>query len=366
MTFAEIRRRRLCNQQLVRTRFTQPADVVSWLGAMQAQEYAMAKWAISLRLPTSDDVTIERALNDGSILRTHVLRPTWHFVTPADIRWMLELTGPRVRAALAYNDRKLEVTRPLLRRSHAVILKALTAKPQLTRVALAEELRRARIVAEGPRLAHLIIHAELDGLICSGPREARHNTYALLEQRAAPAKPRDPDEALAELAQRYFFSRGPATAQDFAWWSGLTLGEARRSVSMLGDAVQREQLERMEYVWGEAPCAVPTTSQSTFLLPDYDEYGIGYKDRQALVETNEKASERRTFPVLAFNRMILINGQLAGSWRRTEVKKEIEIELRLHRNLDTSEKKALIRAVQRYGAFLRRPVRSHLSGEARQ
>ena len=356
MTSENLLSHRLKNQQLVGSRFRTPEDVVQSLGAMQAQEYAMAKWALGLRLPGATEQSMEQAINAGQILRTHVLRPTWHFVAAADIRWILALTAPRVRAALAYNDRLFDVTASVLRRSHAVIEKMLAGGQQLTRDELATGLRKVGVEAQGTRLAHIIMHAELDGLICSGPRRGRHGTYALLEERvpAAPAKSRP--EALAELARRYFSSRGPATPADFAWWSGLTLREAKSAAESLGNEYNHGLLDGKFHVWPTHTAASRMDRSATFLLPDYDEYGIAYKDRTALIRKRQGDSIRKTLTKLAYNRMVILDGFLVGSWRRTEEKGTLALEIVLNEPVDTSGLRALKRALERYGAFLGKPV----------
>ena len=232
MKISDLLRMRLRNQQLTGTKSRRPQDVVKNLVAMQAQEYAMAKWAIGLRLrQAAADVDIERAFNAGEILRTHVLRPTWHFVAPADIRWLLELTAPRVHTASAYMYRQLDLNAAVFKRSDAILVRALRSEPFLTRNALQAVLARSGVKAAGPRLGYLMMHAELEALICSGPREGRQFTYSLLETRVAAAPVLKREAALMELSRRYFATRGPATAQDFAMWSGLTLTDARAASS---------------------------------------------------------------------------------------------------------------------------------------
>ena len=221
MTNAEIIRYRLTNQQIANTNFKTPQQIVEWMIAMQAQEYAMAKWAIGLRLPGSVEDDIEKAFTKGEILRTHLMRPTWHFVAPADIRWLLALTAPRVHAVNAFMYRQSELDTKLFKRSNDTIEKALSGGKQLTREQLKAALERKKIKADGFRLAYLLMKAELDGIICSGARQGNQFTYALLEERVAPAKPVQRKEALAAFTQRYFASRGPATIKDFATWSGL-------------------------------------------------------------------------------------------------------------------------------------------------
>jgi hypothetical protein len=176
----DVARQRLHNQSLDRPRFESPWEVVSWLGAVQAQDYAGAKSALGLRMKRATDAAVEDAVNRGAILRTHVMRPTWHFVTPEDIHWMLELTAPRVRAVLAHYDRKLELTERLLSRCRWLMEAALRDGEPLTRAELAERLEREGVQARGQRLARIVMHAELDGLICSGPLRGKQFTYALM------------------------------------------------------------------------------------------------------------------------------------------------------------------------------------------
>ena len=214
-------RRRLANQRLSRSSFRTPADVVAWLGAMQSQDYPGAKWGIGLRAAVTDD-EVDRACDDGMIVRTHILRQTWHFVARDDIRWMLALSGPRVDAISAHYYRKMELDERTFTRSRKVLGRVLRDGTYLTRPELGAALGRAGITASGIRLAFLTMRAELDAVICNGPRRGNQRTYALLEERVPPAKPIDRDEALTKLALRYFTSHGPATLRDYVWWSGLT------------------------------------------------------------------------------------------------------------------------------------------------
>ena len=221
---------RLANQGLVSPSFTTPVDVVSWLGAVQAQDYYGAKWAVGQRMREATDDAIEAAFTEGAILRTHVLRPTWHFVAPADIRWMLRLTAPRVNTTIGSYYRKLGLDDTVFRRTNKALTRALRGGRQLTRDALRQAVDRAGVVADGVRFGFILLRAELDGVICSGPREGKQFTYALLDERVPEARALTRDEALAELTRRYFTSRGPATVRDFVWWSGLTASgrEGRR------------------------------------------------------------------------------------------------------------------------------------------
>src|SRR5215204_6450301 len=211
---------RLHNQRLSTPNFKTPQAVVQWLGAVQAQDYAGAKWALAQRMTDATDAALDQAFADGSILRTHLLRPTWHFVTPQDIRWMLTLTAPRVHAVSAYMYRQSGLVKAVFKKSNAILEKALQGGKQLTRTELATALDKAGISADGFRLTYLMMYGELEGLICSGARRGKQFTYALLEERVPSVKTINRVEALAELISRYFATRGPATLADFTMWSG--------------------------------------------------------------------------------------------------------------------------------------------------
>jgi hypothetical protein len=336
MKTSDLLAQRLHHQQLTDPRGRSPRDVVSSLVAVQAQDFAMAKWAIALRMKSAAvDADIERAFDAGKILRTHVMRPTWHFVAPADIRWLLALTGPRVNAASAYVYRQHDLTAAVFRRSEAVIHRALEQGRFLTRAALQVELARSGIAAKGTRLAGIVIHAEQQGLICSGPREGRQFTYALLDARAPTARVLSRDAALEELSRRYFASRGPATAHDFAWWSGLTVTDARAGIESLGTGFERETVDGKTWVF-RPPRTTPRRAEgSAFLLPVFDEYVMSYQDRAGL----------------AYSRMIVVDGKIVGSWRRSPAGSPVGIEIDYSAPVNRARSKAVAQAARRYAAF---------------
>src|SRR5438105_4854056 len=271
----DIAHRRLHNQHITRRTLETPQALVEWLGAVQAQDFAAAKWALGLRLQGVKDDDIEQAFTDGAILRTHVMRPTWHFVSPADIRWLLALTAPRVHAASAYYTRKLELDDAVFSGTHAVLANALQGGKQLTRDELASALQQAGIATEGEqRVTYIIMRAELDGIICSGARRGKQFTYALLAERAPQARSLDRDEALAELTTRYFTSHGPATIQDFVWWSGLTVADARAGLAMVTSHLLHETIGGQTYWFPVSRLAEQDLSQTAYLLPNYDEYTV--------------------------------------------------------------------------------------------
>ncbi|MGB8194607.1 MAG: winged helix DNA-binding domain-containing protein [Chitinophagaceae bacterium] len=350
MTSRDIILTRLSNQQITSTSFTKPTEIVSWFGAMQAQEYAMVKWAIGLRLPGCSNDTIEESFNKGEILRTHVLRPTWHFVSPADIRWMLALSAPRVQAFNAYYYRQHELDDQLFKRCHKILVKALQGGKHLTRTALQQELARAKIIADGPRLGSIMMHAELEAIICSGPRTGKQFTYALLEERAPGAPMLKRDEALATLIKKYFASRGPAMLQDFVWWSGLTMKDAKEGVDMLGNQLIHETINGQAYLLvSTAGQQSMNKSTASFLMPDYDEYGIAYKDRSAIIG-NYDATSRYENPV--YNRMIVLDGRIVGSWRPTITKNAVQVETSFFSPISKTKQQSLQRAIKKYEAFV--------------
>ncbi len=350
----DIARRRLARQHLIHPTLSDPAEVVRVLGAVQAQDFGGAKWALGMRTRGSTDASIERAFAEGSIVRTHVLRPTWHFITPADIRWMLALTGPRVKATMASYDRKLELDDAFFRRSNAAIVRALRDGKQLTRAELGETLRQAGLdVGGSQRLGHILLRPELDAIICSGARRGKQFTYALLDERVPAAAARPRDEALLDLTTRYFATRGPATAHDFAWWSGLTVADARRGIEMAGVALEREVIDDTSY-WSDPSARMSAwRSPKVFLLPNYDEFFIGHRDRSA-IGTRLKSARLVTGGDALISHVIAVDGQLVGGWRRNLTNDHVTIDVRLLTRLTSPERQALDRAARRHGEFLAR------------
>jgi Winged helix DNA-binding domain len=320
------------------------------MGAVQAQEYGPAKWGLALRSqPGTTEAAIERALNQGRILRTHVLRPTWHFVTREDIRWMLELSAPQVHRRMAPYDRQLGLDADVKIRATRIIERALGESRCLTRQELGARLVRARLPGTTMHLAHLAMYAELEGVICSGPRRGKQFTYALLADRS-PAAPRlSRDEALAELARRYFTSHGPATVRDFAWWSGLKAAEARRGLEM--NPAKSQEVDGVKY-WaiGRSPTNSKTRT-TVHLLPGFDEYLVAYRDRHAVPHSLYANPSFR----LAAGALV-IGGQVAGAWRTIPGDKRLLVEVETPRQLTGGERRALARAAARYGRFLGVPV----------
>jgi hypothetical protein len=351
MNNSEITRLRLYNQGLSATTFKKPDEVVSYLGAVQSQDYAGAKWALAQRMQDPSDATLEKAFTDGSLLRTHVLRPTWHFVTPADICWMLKLSAPRVHAVNAFMYRQTGMDRAIIQKSYTVMEKALSGNKHLTRSELGSALATAGIIAEGVRLGYFMMSAELDGVICSGARRGKQFTYALLDERVPSSKDLTREEALAELTSCYFRTRGPATLQDFTWWSGLTMADAKRGIEMVKSQFQQEGMNGQAYWFPDSMRDAEVKSPTVYLLPNYDEYFVGLKDRSAIGEVAGRANILKDNPSVMAH-VIILDGQMVGGWKRTFEKKEVIVALDPIKKLTRPEKQAVAAAAERFGKFL--------------
>jgi hypothetical protein len=382
-------------------------QIVRRLGALQAQDYAGAKWAIGAGRQGATDAEVERAYAAGEILRTHLLRPTWHFVAPQDIRWLLALTAPRVRQRMAPGNRELEIDAALVAHSNRLLAAALEDGTPRTRAELRVMLAAGGVhtgadtapgetnngvagsdvagsaatdsgeadsgktpgadTSGGRRLAHLLMCAELDGVICSGPRQGKQFTYMLLEARVPPQPPLPAEEAAAELVRRFFRTRGPATVQDCARWSGLTVTAIRHGLAACGAELREERIDGQVY-WlsadgatdgapvgtpvgaeSDAPAGDSTHGSYTHLLSIFDEYMASYGDRRAMVRP-EYVSRLAGLGNGLVNIAVLA-GQVVGAWRRHERARTIEVELNLFRPLQREEREAVATAGVRYAAF---------------
>ncbi len=347
MPAVTIARRRLYQQHLLRDRFKTPDEVVAASGAVQAQDYMGAKWALGLRMQNATDDSIEQAFNAGSILRTHVMRPTWHFVTPSDIRWLLALTAARVNAANAHIYRQSELDDALFVRTNKVIAQALEGGRHLTRAELGSALKQAGIPAAGVRLGYIIMRAELDAVLCSGPRRGKQFTYALLDERAPHAKILERELALAELTQRYYMGHGPATIRDLIWWSGLTVADAKAGIEMAASHLTHESIDGQTYWFSTSASLEPESTRAAFLLPTYDEFLVGYASFDETRRAGHAAGE-------LFNSPIVVGGQIVGSWKRTLKKDDVVVALAPFTTLTAAKRQAITFAAQRYADFLGR------------
>jgi hypothetical protein len=352
---------RLRAQRLTGKPLASPVDVVRRLGAVQSQDYTGAKWAIAQRSRAITDAAIDRLFDDGAILRTHVMRPTWHFVLPEDIRWVLDLTASRVRAGLASRYRELEIDDRVAARAAAAFAAALAGGRHLTRPELGQALRAAGISPEGQRLPHLLLRAELDQVIVSGPRHGKQFTYARFEERVPKSPALERSEALGDLTLRYFRSHGPAQVSDFTWWSGLTAAEARRGIDMAGGDLESVAFDGNDY-WCDAAASKPSSAGVVaHLLPNFDEYTVGYRDRSALIPTGGRFDRSLYSFGSILSNILTIDGVVRGAWRRSSARDGVLIEMRLSERLAARESAAVAEAGRAMGRFLGRPVKLALA-----
>lgn len=349
MTLSETSKLRIINQQVAEAFFTKAKELVAWMGAVQAQDYSMAKWAIGLRLQNSTDEEIEAAYNRGEILRTHLMRPTWHFVSVDDIYWMLELTSPQIKSLMKSRDKQLELNGDVYLKSNRIIESALSKHIILSREEIGNELEKNKIETNSNRLSHILLRAELDGVVCSGPVKANKLTYCLLADRVPNKKAFARDESLAKLATRYFNSHGPATLSDFVWWSGLSLSEARIALEFVKTRFISETIGSETYWFKSTLTNYAEDDTSIHLLPAFDEFLIGYRDRSAsyvFIDNNKTISENGIFrPVL------VIEGQVSGLWKRTTKKDKILIEINSFRPFSQTTKNDLEMKAKSYEYF---------------
>ena len=343
MTRAGIAAARLRNQRIAPPGSHDPAAIVAWLGAVQAQDFASAKWALALRMRgETTDAEIARAIDEGRILRTHLLRPTWHFVAADDIRWLLELTAPRIHQSLKFGKTHYGLTDALNLRAAKTIERALDAADCLTRSELGDHLKRARLPYKGVPLALLTMYAEIERVICSGPHRGKQPTYTLLDRRVPPRERLSRDAALGALTERYFRSHGPATIRDFVWWSGLTTADARRGLEIV--RARSETIDGLTY-WRLAASRAARTppSEAVHLLPVYDEYLVAYRDLHAVPRG---AARWGILP-----QPIVSRGQVVGEWKPVRQRGRIVLDAKTTRRLTRDERAALERAAARYGRF---------------
>jgi hypothetical protein len=353
---------RLANQGIATPTFAEPGDVVTWLGALQAQDYGGALWSIGLRMAGSTERDIERAIVERAIVRTWPMRGTLHFVAANDVRWMLALLTPRVIAGSAGRYRQLELDEAIVARSKEVFAEALQGGKQLTRDEMLQSLEQANIATAGQRGYHLLGRSAQDGLICFGSRRGKQQTFALLDEWVPQTRPLARDEALAELTRRYFTGHGPATMQDLMRWAGLTTAEAKIGLEATGKELVQQTIADRNYWMASDLAELSSGMESVHLLPGFDEYLLGYGDRSAVLDP---ADAQRICPGGngMFSPTMVIDGNVTGTWKRTFKKGAVVIEMAPFRALTRRENYALSAATERYGEFLGMPVIAPQTGD---
>lgn len=344
-----IARRRLYNQLIVSAEPRSPGHVVRALGAVQAQDYAAALWAVGLRSPGATEEDVQKAISDKLIVRTWPMRGTLHFVAAADARWMLAYLTPRVLTRSRGRFKQLELDEAAFQRCATLASKALEGGNRLTRDEIYRIFDAGGVATTGQRGIHILSWLAQKGILCFGPRQGKEQTFVLLEEWVPPAAVPPRDEAIAELARRYFTSHGPATLQDFAWWSGLLKSEALLARETIRQELVSEEYEGREY-W--ASSSISSTGASAQLLPVYDEYAVAYRDRSAALDPAYAGKTGNGI----FRPIAVVDGRIVGTWRRTLKRDSAVVEIRFLRKLAGKEREAVLESAERYGDFIGRNV----------
>jgi len=353
---ANIAHQRLSNQLIANPAPNKPEDVVYRMGVIQAQDYLGALWAVGLRTPDATQEDIEQAIAGRKFVRTWPARGTLHFVAAQDVHWMLALLAPRAIQASAGRLRQLEIDQATLDRSREQLIHVLRNGNRMTREALYQSLESIQISTAGQRGIHILGRLAQEGLICFGPRDGKQQVFVLLEEWVPPANtlqgagilPRD--QALAELARRYFTSHGPATVRDFAWWSGLTSSDARASLEMVQSYLIQEEIEGQIYWLPQPAPDSQEPSNTAHLLPAFEEYLLGYTDRSAVLDAGY--AKRMVTKNGMISPIIAIDGQVVGTWKRALKKETVTITPEWFTQPGEAYQQAFLQATGRYGAFL--------------
>ena len=346
---------RLQNQHIGGTQFNSAKELVHWMGAIQAQDYGMAKYAIGVRLKNAVVQTIEDAIIKGEIIRTHVLRPTWHFVTPEDVKWMLELTAQNLNRLLSSNNKKLGLDEKTLKKSNSIIEKILRDGKHLTRKEIMAALEKKGIQTNELRAIHIMFRAETDLIVCNGIKRDKQFTYALFDERVPTTRKIPKDHALAELAQRYFSSHGPATLQDFSWWSGLSITDAKNGLELIKSNLISENYKDITLWFSNNQVNTKPKTSKLFFLPSYDEFLISYKSRD--ISMDPKFSSRTFTTNGIFNPIIVHNAKVIGTWK-PQFKSDILIKEYFFVPPTENQKALCAKAAKEFGQFMQMKIRT--------
>lgn len=350
MDATSIAQMRLINQKLVKTDLTSPVDVVSWMGAIQAQDYTMSRWAVGSRLKTSTDRLITEAVDNGAIIRTHILRPTWHLVTADDIRWMMPLSGPRVRVATRASDKFYGFTDEIVTRNNKTVAAIIEKKGSLTRPQIEAEFNKLGIKTDYFNfMAYVMMCAELDGVVCSGRGDGAKQTYCLFEERVGKLTPLPEDEALEKLARKYFTSHAPATLQDFMWWSGLSTTQARLGMKLIKSDFEVVVADGGEYWVNRSFNGSLEHDSDIHLLPAFDEFIVSYRERRHIFENTDYSKIITRNGI--FKPAITCGGKVLGLWKRLKKKEAIAVETELFSKVNKKDQQNIDRALEAYKLF---------------
>jgi hypothetical protein len=350
MKLSDISGIRLINQQIAEPKFSAVRDLINWMGAIQSQDYPMSKWALGIRLISSTDKLIETAFEKAEILRTHILRPTLHLVSAENIRWLLKLTAPGIKTRLKTRQKELNLNESLLKKCNSIIRDSLKGGNHLTREELAEILNKAKVHLENQSIYHVLVNSELDGITCSGRIKGGKQTFALFDERVPETKELTKEESLGKIAGIFFSSRGPATIQDFIWWSGLSVTNSKNALEIAEPDLVSEKINSETYWFSDHYPNSKNKKFSTCLLPAFDEFLICYKNRSASVPVDFR--EKTVSDNGIFRPIIVVNGQVRGLWNRTVKKDKVIIETKLLEPVSALIKNKIKKQGEAFGQFL--------------
>jgi hypothetical protein len=343
---------RLHQQQIINKTFATPQSLVAYMGAIQAQDYPMSKWAIGLRLPESTDSQIEAALDAGQLVRTHVLRPTWHIVSGQDVRWMLAISKKQIKSAMSSYDKTLGIDSATYHKTNDLIIRALEGK-NLTRAEVMSEIEKGGITTNSSRAVHFMANAEIEGIVCNGVVRGKEQTYALMDEKVPKGVVLSREEAISELTKRYFRSHAPATIQDFNWWSGLSMSDVRMGLESIKSQLESFEMDGRTYFMPKELVDIQQ-KESTFFLPAFDEYCVSYKNRDAVFSPAWQGNAITSNGI--FKPIIVVNGQVVGIWKRTAKPKIVEIETTFFDEKDRLSINEIEREVALFGNFIEKPI----------
>lgn len=322
MKVKELIQLRLANQRLTSAEFETCADVVGHFGAMQSQDYPMAKWAVGIRMRNATEEDVENSVNSGEIIRTHILRPTWHFVSRKDIRWMMALSAPNVKKATQYVDKQVGLTDEVFKKAWKIMAAELEREDNLTKEDFIARLTKKKIDVTRLMATQILIRAELEMRLCSGVRREKKVTYSLFDSKVPAAEKISKKDSIVKLASVYFNSRGPATVKDFMWWSGLSLADAKFAVSALSEKLKSASIDGLNYFYSEN-IKIPK-KKITALLPPYDEFMVGYTEGRniALPADIDKSFLGNGI----FKPLILADNTIVGTWKKINKEPYVEMQ----------------------------------------
>jgi hypothetical protein len=351
---------RLINQQIAVSKFNTVKEIAGWMGALQAQDFKMSKWAFGVRLKGSKEPAINKAIDSGEIIRTHLLRPTWHFSSSGDVSWLLELTAAQIKASAKSRDKQLGLTDSIFRKSNNIIEKSLRNGDHLTREELVSQLISANIDVGENRASHLLLRAEMEGIICSGRLKDDKQTYVLLPLWIPKTKSFYRDEALKELARRYFTSHGPATLQDFNWWSGLSSSDSKLALELNKADLHSEVIENQSYWFADSSILPKKDPDEIYLLPAYDEFLISYRDRSASLPSSNQSKAVSNNGI--FYPTIVKSGRILGTWKHSANRERVILEMNIFDKHDPGKELDFTEAAARYAKFINKEVKTIRTG----